>query len=95
MFSAKTGENAFDLWNNYRPDIIFLDINLPLSSGYDIAEKIRKTENSLKRCCIIAVTAYKIDPTKLREHGFDLFIEKPFKFEDIYNIILQESKIKR
>jgi signal transduction histidine kinase/CheY-like chemotaxis protein len=94
VFSAKTGEDAFDLWNTNRPDIIFLDINLPLLSGYEIAKQIRESEDKLKRCCIVAVTAYKIDPTKLREHGFDLFIEKPFKFEEIYNIILQESKIK-
>lgn len=94
LFSAKTGEDAFDIWNKNRPDIVFLDINLPLLSGYEVAAKIRASENSSKRCCLVAVTAYKLDEPKLREHGFDLFIEKPFQFEEVYNIILNESKIK-
>lgn len=90
---AKTGYSAVELWRKYTPDIIFLDINLPDLSGYEVARKIRNEEHG-KRSCIIAVTAYKIDQVKLREHGFDLFIEKPFKLEKVYKTLLEEIHLR-
>lgn len=93
VYTANNGTKALELWNLYKPSLIFLDINLPDINGYEIAKKIRNQESG-KRSRIIAVTAYNINESKLREHGFDQYIEKPFKFDEIYNIVLQQLKLK-
>ena len=93
VYTANNGTKALELWNLYKPSLIFLDINLPNINGYEIAKKIRNQESG-KRSRIIAVTAYNINESKLREHGFDQYIEKPFKFDEIYNIVLQQLKLK-
>jgi two-component system cell cycle response regulator DivK len=61
-----------------RPDVIFLDINLPKTSGYDILRRIR-ADDKLKDILVVAVTAQDadIEIPKCMAAGFDGFIGKP------------------
>ena len=61
-----------------KPDVIFLDINLPKTTGYDILKQIRAHE-TLKDVTVIAVTAQDADTEipKCKEAGFDGYIGKP------------------
>lgn len=61
-----------------RPDVIFLDINLPKTNGYEILKKIRSDEK-LKGVLVVAVTAQDADTEipKCMAAGFDGFIGKP------------------
>ena len=61
-----------------RPDVIFLDINLPKTSGYDILRRIR-ADDKLKDILVVAVTAQDADTEipKCMAAGFDGFIGKP------------------
>ena len=61
-----------------RPDVIFLDINLPKTNGYEILKKIR-TDEKLKGVLVVAVTAQDADTEipKCMAAGFDGFIGKP------------------
>jgi two-component system cell cycle response regulator DivK len=61
-----------------RPNIIFLDLNLPRTSGYDILKEIRADE-TLKDITVVAVTAQDADTEipKCKEAGFDAYIGKP------------------
>ena len=61
-----------------RPDVIFLDINLPKTNGYEILKKIRADEK-LKSVLVVAVTAQDADTEipKCMAAGFDGFIGKP------------------
>jgi two-component system cell cycle response regulator DivK len=63
---------------NPRPDVIFLDINLPRTTGYDILRQIR-AEELLKSTLVIAVTAQDADTEipKCKAAGFNGFIGKP------------------
>ncbi len=61
-----------------RPHIIFLDLNLPRCSGYDVLKKIRADEK-LKGVIVVAVTAQDadIEIPRCMAAGFDGFIGKP------------------
>lgn len=61
-----------------RPKIIFLDINLPETTGYEVLKQIR-AEPLLQGVLVIAVTAQDADTEipKARDAGFDGFIGKP------------------
>jgi two-component system cell cycle response regulator DivK len=75
-----TGEGVIELARAMkpRPDIIFLDINLPKTTGYDVLKKIRADEK-LKGVLVVAVTAQDADTEipKCMAAGFDGFIGKP------------------
>lgn len=60
------------------PNIFFLDINLPRTTGYEVIKQIRADEK-LKGALVVAVTAQDADTEipKCREAGFDGFIGKP------------------
>lgn len=61
-----------------RPDVIFLDINLPKTTGYDVLKQIRADEK-LKNVLVVAVTAQDADTEipRCMAAGFDGFIGKP------------------
>jgi two-component system cell cycle response regulator DivK len=61
-----------------RPDVIFLDLNLPKLNGYEVLKKIR-AEAKLKTTLVVAVTAQDADTEipKCIAAGFDGFIGKP------------------
>ena len=75
-----TGDQVISMANAMpkKPDIIFLDINLPNTTGYDILTKLRANEK-YKDVTVVAVTAQDADTEipKAKEAGFDAYISKP------------------
>lgn len=79
-FINTTGEGVVELAHAMRPapNIIFLDLNLPRTTGYDIIKLIRADEK-LKETLVIAVTAQDADVEipKCEAAGFNGYIGKP------------------
>src|SRR5688572_14732158 len=75
-----SGEGVVELAKSMKPipSVIFLDLNLPKTTGYDILKLIRGDER-LKSVLCIAVTAQDADTEipKCKEAGFDGYIGKP------------------
>lgn len=63
---------------NPLPNIIFLDINLPRTNGYEVLKQIR-ADAKLKNVTVVAVTAQDADTEipKCKEAGFNGYIGKP------------------
>jgi two-component system cell cycle response regulator DivK len=63
---------------NPRPNIIFLDINLPSTTGYEVLRHIRN-DPKLKDVLVVAVTAQDADTEipKCKDAGFNGYIGKP------------------
>jgi two-component system, cell cycle response regulator DivK len=79
-FMNTTGEGVIELAKAMKPqpDIIFLDLNLPNTTGYDLLKRLRSDEK-LKRILMIAMTAQDADTEipKCKKAGFDGFVGKP------------------
>lgn len=79
-FINTTGEGVVEMARSMRPkpDVIFLDLNLPKTTGYQILTEIRQDEK-LKDTLVIAVTAQDADVEipRCRDAGFDGYIGKP------------------
>jgi two-component system cell cycle response regulator DivK len=75
---TKDGMEALKLARNHHPDLILMDIQLPVVSGLEVTMWI-KEDDDLRSIPIIAVTAFamKGDEEKIREGGCEDYIAKP------------------
>lgn len=76
LIHAWNGEEAVEMFKKYNPQIILMDINMPVMNGYEATKEIRKYSAKVP---IIAVTAfaYASDEQKVMESGFDGYMPKP------------------
>ena len=79
LIEAANGEDGVKLAHSERPDLILMDIQLPIIDGYEATRRI-KGSAELKSIPIIAVTSYALsgDQTKARAAGCDGYVSKPF-----------------
>jgi two-component system, cell cycle response regulator DivK len=78
VFSAWDGQEGIALAASILPDLILLDIQLPVMDGYTVARKLRENPD-LADTPIVAVTSYAMpgDREKAMEAGCSGYIEKP------------------
>ena len=73
------GEKALTAASTHRPDVILMDIQLPLLDGYEATRRI-KADPVLKHIPIIVVTSYALsgDEARARAAGCDAYMAKPY-----------------
>ena len=76
LVHAWDGKEAVNLYKLHNPQIILMDINMPVMDGYEATREIRKLSLDVP---IIAVTAfaYASDEQRVMENGFDGYMAKP------------------
>jgi two-component system cell cycle response regulator DivK len=79
VIEAIDGEKGVAMAAEHRPDLILMDIQLPIIDGYEATRRI-KSNPDLRRIPIIAVTSYALsgDEDKARAAGCDDFVPKPY-----------------
>ena len=79
LIEATNGQEGVELAQQQRPDLILMDINLPVIDGYEATRRI-KGDAALIATPIIAVTSYALsgDEAKARTAGCDGYVTKPF-----------------
>lgn len=79
MTEAENGQEALDAVAKERPDLILMDIQLPIMDGYEATRRI-KANPALKDIPIIVVTSYALsgDEGKARDAGCDAYVTKPY-----------------
>lgn len=80
------GKEAISLYQEKKPDFVFLDLNMPDGSGFHAIRKIKSINDSAK---IIPVTANNEYSTKkkLQDMGIPDVIVKPFDIDRVINLI--------
>ena len=76
---TENGEQALTAIAKQRPDLILMDIQLPIMDGYTATNQI-KADPALRSIPIIAVTSYALsgEEKKARAAGCDDYVPKPF-----------------
>jgi len=89
---AHTGPDGLRVAQQWRPDVLLLDIGLPGLDGYEIARRLR-AEKTTSEMRVIAMTGYGRDTDiKLaREAGFDAHLTKPFDFDEMVKLMAVKS----
>lgn len=84
VYIARDGQEALEILNTELPDVIILDVMMPLVDGYATLEQIRQTER-LSKCKVIFLSAKnkESDIDKGLSLGANLYMTKPFSIKKL------------
>ena len=90
IVEAHDGQAAVEAASEFHPDLILMDIQLPIMNGYEATKQIRALENpALAGITILAMTAnaFDEDRKKALEYGMDGFLSKPIVIEELISTL--------
>lgn len=87
---ADNGRQAVDIWRNFHPDLIFMDISMPELDGCAASGEIRGIEGGRARVPIIALTAHAMEDDSVRflAAGIDRHLTKPLRKSALVEVLL-------
>lgn len=90
VFIARDGQEALDILKNSFPDLIILDIMMPMVDGYATLEQIRKDDH-LKHTKVIFLSAKnkESDIEKGMALGADAYLTKPFSVKKVVDQVAE------
>jgi CheY-like chemotaxis protein len=85
---AHDGEAALEEARSFKPDVVFLDLNLPKMDGYEVARRLRK-EPAMSGMALVAITGYghEEERRRTREAGFHSHLLKPVDFDTLRELL--------
>ncbi|WP_395633659.1 response regulator transcription factor [Flavobacterium sp.] len=84
VFIARDGQEALEILQNQLPDVIILDVMMPLVDGFETLEQIKKNEK-LQHCKVMFLSAKnkESDIEKGMALGADAYLTKPFSIKKV------------
>jgi CheY-like chemotaxis protein len=78
VVEASDGKDALDKLQKTAPDLVLMDIQLPMLDGYAVLDQLRR-DRRFHRLPVIALTAYAMrsDQERAQQAGFDSYLSKP------------------
>ncbi len=90
VFIARDGQEALDILQTQIPDMVILDIMMPLVDGFETLEQIKKND-SLQNCKVMFLTAKnkESDIEKGLALGADAYLTKPFSIKKVVDKVME------
>ena len=87
LLFAENGEEALNLIQKERPNLVFLDVMMPKMNGMQVCQKVKK-ELNLSDIYIVLLTAkgQEVDRQKGLEMGADKYMTKPFDPDEMLSV---------
>ena len=82
VICAGDGETACKLAFSENPDLILLDIMMPIMDGYEVCKKVREKSNT--PIIMLTARAEEVDKVVGLELGADDYVTKPFGIENLW-----------
>ena len=87
---AENGEKAVELYREFKPDVVLMDVVLPSKDGVEAAKEILSFDRNAK---IVAITAYaRQNREKILDAGILEILEKPFFMKDLIGVVERYGK---
>ena len=81
---ARNGEQALQLIESGPPDLVLLDVMMPLRSGYEVCRRIReRTDWTHIKIVMLSAKGRDAEVTKGLAMGADLYVTKPFSTREL------------
>jgi DNA-binding response OmpR family regulator len=80
VITASNGKEGLEMAVEEKPDVVLLDVNMPVMNGFEMLEALKKNPESTD-CVVMMVTVYsqKEDIARAEACGIEDYIVKPFK----------------
>jgi two-component system cell cycle response regulator DivK len=88
ILKTDQGEVAIELARRCQPDLILMDIQLPVISGMEATRRL-KSDEATRAIPVIAVTAFAMsgDERRIRDSGCDAYVSKPIMLQEFLAIV--------
>ncbi len=85
VFEAEDGKQALEIAKEKRPNLIVIDLNMPVLDGLETVKNFRKQEGNDDRVPIVAITAYDVYGMEeaALETGCNRYLSKPLDLEEL------------
>ena len=85
---AHNGQEALKMIPTFQPELIILDVMMPLKNGFEVAKEVRR-DPKMHNCKIIFLTAKGTDRDKGEGYtsGADVYLTKPFDNQALINLV--------
>ncbi|HEY9608263.1 hybrid sensor histidine kinase/response regulator [Allocoleopsis sp.] len=82
---ATNGKEAVEIWDEWEPHLIWMDMRMPVMDGYEATKQIKSTTKG-QATAVIALTASVLEEERavVLSTGCDDFLRKPFREEEIF-----------
>ena len=85
VFEAENGQQALNLARSYRPNLIVMDLNMPVLDGLEAIKTYRNFEAEGDHTPIVAITAYNVYGMEeaVLETGSNAYLTKPLDLDEL------------
>jgi DNA-binding response OmpR family regulator len=88
VHTARDGDEALEVAERVRPDLILLDINMPRKDGYEVCRILREREYmSGTKVIMLTAKGQTLEKKKGLEVGADEYVTKPFSADELLSTI--------
>ena len=94
VHSASNGIDALELFNQEQIDLVLTDLGMPVMSGWEVANTIKKRAPDV---VIAVITGWgtQLEQGELDKNGVDIVVNKPFRVQHILNMVQEAREIKK
>ncbi len=88
VVEAINGQEAVDLTQREHPDLILMDLDLPILDGIAATQHIRQ-QSEMNQVAIVAITAYPMSYTRVKAFakGCNEYLAKPIDFAELEELL--------
>lgn len=89
VYVASNGQEALDLTQKYTPNLIVVDLNMPVLDGLEMVRYVRELKGPTEQVPIVAMTAYDVYGMEeaARESGCNEYLSKPFDLKELDRVL--------
>jgi two-component system, sensor histidine kinase and response regulator len=92
---ATNGQEAIAIWQEWKPDLIWMDMRMPIMDGYEATKQIKATPEGEKTIIIaLSASAFNEESSQFLSIGCDDFVAKPIEINLIFSKMSQHLGVK-
>ncbi len=85
---AENGQQAIEIWEEWSPQLIWMDMRMPVMDGYEAAKKIKlSTKGQATAVIALTASAFEEERAIVLSAGCDDFVRKPFREIEIFDMM--------
>ncbi len=86
-FVARNGEAALELLLRERPDLMLLDLMMPVMDGWALLDELQASGGSRPRVIVVSARTAQDDRLRAARYGVEGFVAKPFDMDELLAMI--------